>query len=460
MGPFVRRNAIIVTQFFCRPAALVLVAAALATSTAVLFAEGSGAGERDEPRRSSSSSVSQRLPSTYSAPVPVCYGRSDGKVRLVRPFNVADQLTPTCRPPFPWDQVAVPPGGWSNLRCTTGGSFDCDDDEYYTQLEDTPGPQGPAGPIGPVGPQGAPGAPGATGPTGPTGAAGLQGDGFAFRGEWDANTTYVERDVVTNGGSAYVALRRSTGAAPSTASDSWALFAARGEPGAPGADGINGINGTNGINGINGTGAIVAQITPVPDGTGPCGLLGGALVRDGNLNVAYICNGKNSTTGQGAGMALSGNFLFPTATIANVPDLSLNVVVTDTTAGVMVSTDGGVQVNSLVQGQYVIVDIFLLVDCPATDTSPETTKTLARRRVYAANMVLNPPVPPAVPPAVPQAITNWTLSVVDTPAPGGPYKYRVAAQLVANSGVNAIVGGSATTVPWLRGTLTAAVINK
>ncbi len=56
-------------------------------------------------------------------------------------------------------------------------------------------------------------------------------------------------------------------------------------------------------------------------------------------------------------------------------------------------------------------------------------------------------------------MTNWSLSVVDSEKPGS-YVYRVAAQLVGNNGSNAIVSGSPTLVPWLRGTLTAVVINK
>ena len=147
-------------------------------------------------------------------------------------------------------------------------------------------------------------------------------------------------------------------------------------------------------------------------------------------------------------MALSGNFLFPTATMTNVPDLSLSVTATDATAGIVVSSDGGVQVNSALVGQYVIVDIFLFVDIPATATTGLTTKQVARRRVFAANAVAQ------------QAVSNWSFSVVDVEPPGGPYTYRVAAQLVGNNGSNAVVSGSSTTVPWLRGTLTAVVINK
>jgi hypothetical protein len=147
-------------------------------------------------------------------------------------------------------------------------------------------------------------------------------------------------------------------------------------------------------------------------------------------------------------MASSGNFIFASSTTSDVPDLSLNVMVKNSTAGIAVSTDGGVQVNSTVIGQYVIVDIFLFIDCPANPTACDPTRPIARRRVVAANAVAQ------------QAVTNWSFSVVDNRPAGGPYIYKVAAQLVANNGANAIVSGTPTTVPWLRGTLTAIVINK
>jgi hypothetical protein len=295
-----QRYAILVTSFFCTIIAAMFVAATVSASSAVLLAaDGAGAGKkRDELRQptgtgggsSGSTSSKPPPPPAFKSIVPVCYRKNDGRARLVRPWNVANRSTPTCRPPAPWDQFNVPPEGWSSQLCTTGGFFDCDGDEYYTQLQDSivgppgpPGPPGAAGPTGPQGPSGQPGPKGATGPTGP------QGDGFAFRGAWDAAVTYQDRDVVTENGSAYIALRESTAVDPATPGDSWAIFVERGEPGPPGADGLNG------------TGAIVTQIPPT--GTGPCGLEGGALVIDGNGNVAAICNGKSGTTGQGAGMA-------------------------------------------------------------------------------------------------------------------------------------------------------------
>jgi hypothetical protein len=141
--------------------------------------------------------------------------------------------------------------------------------------------------------------------------------------------------------------------------------------------------------------------------------------------------------------------------IVNVPDLSLGVTVADSTAGVVVSTDGGVQMNSALRDQYVIVDIFLLCDNLETPTAP--SKQIAQRRVYVANVVDKQ-----------QSIGNWSFSIVDVRPPVGSYSYRVAAQIVAtNTPVNAIAAlvsagpaSAVSTVPHLRGTLTAVVINK
>lgn len=159
-------------------------------------------------------------------------------------------------------------------------------------------------------------------------------------------------------------------------------------------------------------------------------------------------------------MALSGNFLLlppqigPPDAIKSVPDLSLNVTVGETNAGLIVSTDGGVQLLSNSASQYAIVDVILSVDIPATPTTAAVTKELARRRVFAGNVAaLQTNV------GVPQTVTNWSFSVIDV-QPAGPYTYKVSAQLVANSGPNAVVSGSSTTLPWLRGTLTAVAVNK
>src|SRR4051812_9254663 len=124
MGPFVLRNVIVVTRIFCIPAVAVLMTAALSTSSVVLLAaEGPGAGAEKEEPRQRATTTTPRIPPAFNAIVPVCYGKNDGKTRFVRPWNVADQSTSTCRPPAPWDQFSVPPNGWSSRLCTTGGSF-------------------------------------------------------------------------------------------------------------------------------------------------------------------------------------------------------------------------------------------------------------------------------------------------------------------------------------------------
>jgi hypothetical protein len=369
--------------------------------------------------------------------IPVCYARMDGEARLVRPWNVINRATAACRPPAPWDTFNIPAGGWTNVACTTGGSFDCRRDEYYTELETTVvGPPGPPGPPGIPGPQGIKGDPGATGAMGAKGDTGPRGDGFAFRGEWDANTTYHANDVVTDGGTSYVARADSLGTDPQLPGTVWQLFAARGEIGPPGARGADGFS------------AVVTEVPPSLDG--PCAPGGGVMMTagDGTGTPTYICNGHGGTTGQGAGMAMSGNFLMASATRTNIPDLSLAVSVDNSTAATVVSSDGGVQLNSAVIGQFAIVDIFLFVDTPATATAPGITKQIARRRVFAAN------------PVAQQSVTNWAFSVVDVEPPGQPYTYRVAAQLVTSNGAPALVSGSSSTLPWLRGALTAVVINK
>jgi hypothetical protein len=372
--------------------------------------------------------------------VPVCYDHADGEARLVRPWSVANRPGLACRPPSPWDKVSVPAGGFPNLACSAGGSFECRRDELYTEIL-TPivGPQGPAGPQGIPGPTGATGPQGPQGPKGDAGDTGPQGTGFTFRGLWDANTSYHVNDVVSEAGSSYMARSESLGADPQLPGTDWTIFVARGEKGEPGSPGANGLNGF---------GAMVAAIAPAVDG--PCAPEGGTQVTSGDGAVAFVCNGHNSTTGQGAGMASSTNLLFASSTLTDVPGLSLGVTVSPSTAKIVVSTDGGVQVNSALVGLYVIVDVFLFADTPATDIAPATTRTIGRRRVFTANAVAQ------------QSVANWSFAVVDDEAPGLSYTYRVAAQLVQTNGPPnvAIVAGSNATLPWLRGTLSAVVINK
>jgi hypothetical protein len=229
-------------------------------------------------------------------------------------------------------------------------------------------------------------------------------------------------DVVTESGNSYIARFDSLHIDPRLAGAAWALLAARGEMGLAGTNGTNGKNGTDGLNGTNGT------------------------------NGTNGMNGQSGTTGQSVVMKQSDSsaqlltpvpLVFP-GPLTPVPDLSLEVNVLNSTAAVMVSTDGGVQIfNSSSVGAYVIVDITLWVDVPGYPS-----KQIGRRRLLVAN-------------AVPQFTNaNWAFSVVDTQLPGGPYVYTVKAQLMtlnSNGLITSVSGGSTSA---LRGMLTAVVINK
>jgi hypothetical protein len=147
-----------------------------------------------------------------------------------------------------------------------------------------------------------------------------------------------------------------------------------------------------------------------------------------------------------------------------VPDLTLAVAVDSSTDGVVVSTDGGVQVASNVQGLYAVVDIILYVDI-VVGIDPETHepiyKELSRRRVFAVNTL--------APLAGLPNVANWSFSVVDHPDLPGLYTYSVKAQLQQSNFQNGVyVSGGPPSAPPLsfpfptanRGTLTAVVINK
>jgi hypothetical protein len=157
------------------------------------------------------------------------------------------------------------------------------------------GPQGPAGPAGPMGPAGSPGLPGLPGPPGPAGAKGDigatgapgvagtpgakgdkgdkgdAGEGFTFVGAWNVSTTYAINQVVTAGGSTYLALVENTAVDPVTdTGTTWTLLAAKGADGAkgdtgpagsagavgpmgpPGVPGTNGLDGSPGAPGAQG----------------------------------------------------------------------------------------------------------------------------------------------------------------------------------------------------------------
>ncbi len=85
--------------------------------------------------------------------------------------------------------------------------------------------------------------------------------GINPRGPWDSATDYAANDLVSYGGSSYLAVAASTNDAPPSAN--WMLIAEKGEIGATGAPGAD---GTDGVDGAAATIA-VGTVTTVPYGT-------------------------------------------------------------------------------------------------------------------------------------------------------------------------------------------------
>ena len=98
--------------------------------------------------------------------------------------------------------------------------------------------------------------------------------GLLFKGPWATATAYAINDVVTEGGSSYVALTANTSVDPandvSGSGGHWAVMAAAGAKGATGAPGSQGPAGPAGPQGPAGT----AGATGAPGSQGPAGPAG------------------------------------------------------------------------------------------------------------------------------------------------------------------------------------------
>lgn len=84
--------------------------------------------------------------------------------------------------------------------------------------------------VGPAGPQGEPG------PDGAPGADGADGQGFTWLGAWSGLTDYVPYDVVSYGGSSWVAVAGNTNIVPAEGA-TWNKVASKGDDGADGEGG-------------------------------------------------------------------------------------------------------------------------------------------------------------------------------------------------------------------------------
>ena len=113
-------------------------------------------------------------------------------------------------------------------------------------LARAPGPPGARGECGPAGEPGARGERGEAGEAGERGEPGEAGKDAAqvtIRGTFDAGTEYRHLDVVTTGGSSFVALTDKPGACPGAG---WQLLASAGRSGKPGSKGERGEQGVRG----------------------------------------------------------------------------------------------------------------------------------------------------------------------------------------------------------------------
>jgi hypothetical protein len=120
-----------------------------------------------------------------------------------------------------------------------------------------PGERGEKGERGDTGPPGLPGEQGPEGKTGPQGPPGAKG--LNARGPWTADTSYVQDDVVTEGGQTWRCGRTRCNGAPTLEGRDphWELLAAKGADGPPGPPG-----GAGGIDGLAGTPCRTSLATP------------------------------------------------------------------------------------------------------------------------------------------------------------------------------------------------------
>src|ERR1035437_3594790 len=480
------------------------------------------AGDQDRDKEKEDNSRA-RLPAYGpGAVVPVCYNSQSGDWRLVSPWGVANAPALSCRPPAPWDSINVPAGGWSKVACTTGGAFDCREHEFFLELnsrgpqgplgltgpQGSIGPQGPNGAVGPIGPQGSAGPPGVQGPVGPTGAAGVQGNvgpvgatgavgptgpvgptgaGFTFRGEWDGNAQYVQNDVVTENGAAFIARSDNGAVDPAELSGGeWALLAAKGAvgltgpqgyAGPPGVQGPVGPMGAAGVQGNvgpagatgavgptgpvgpTGAGATVTDISP----SGPCGPVAGVSIADGAGHIGIVCDGATGATGAtgptgpaGTAGESSATFLETSAFTASpvaaptVPPLFYvtglyQTISVPSGAAVHIESTGGVQTQSATVPGFSVLDVLLFVD--------GVSQPGGWTRLTAANVTL-----------ADKASARWHFAQSVTLA-AGTHTIGVAVGQAGAAGGGSIAGSVAATVGGvnpspLQGTLTVTILKQ
>lgn len=135
--------------------------------------------------------------------------------------------------------------------------------------------------------------------------------GYTYRGAWSGSVTYRALDVVTSGGSSYLARAGSHGKSPAANPSYWGLLAAHGATGRQGPPGVSGYNVVTRYFTVN-TGTQLLADVQCPSGQVPVGggaHYGNAFPGLGNAQWAYVSESSidEARTGWAATLCVTAN---------------------------------------------------------------------------------------------------------------------------------------------------------
>ncbi len=292
------------------------------------------------------------------------------------------------------------------MRAIASGDV-CKTSEELVVLAVGAGGNGATGATGPQGPQGDTGVTGANGQAGPQGATGPQGPQGA------------QGDTGAAGANGQAGPQGSTGA--TGAQGAAGAQGATGAAGAAGAQGATGAQGPQGLQGAQGdTGAAGA-----PGAAGATGASGAA--------------GAAGTTGQNGSTVVS-TASVTLNSVAPTQVTGLTTTVTTLANSVLyISTDGGIVNDGLFPGDYVQVDVRVLVDGVVVEDRPYD--------VEIGQFAFK---------------SYWNIALTVTPTAGTHTvtvdAFRRSANTLHTALPTATLGGSSNSM--LRGTLSVLTLNK
>ncbi|MFC6238404.1 hypothetical protein [Longivirga aurantiaca] len=116
--------------------------------------------------------------------------------------------------------------------------------------------------------------------------------GYRYRNAWSSTVTYATQDVVTVGGSSYVAKTSSLNKPPASSATAWGLLAARGATGPAGPTGPAGQDGQDGAPGPAGPNSPSFFVNPL----GGFGQTGSATTTVNGYTLTVSCSYTAPTT--------------------------------------------------------------------------------------------------------------------------------------------------------------------